>query len=246
MCLILALPVLAATEQPAGTVRTVCPSASTLPWADGVIHTNPVLERGLGPEMVTPGYTIKNLTAIGRDGEPVIFYAAWMQGRSGEIVWVKFRPGEAVEAKCTGVRTITQNNKRFRVETWEAKRVVRCGNPTSIAFYCWVAEATTIRGPEGPQGPPGQTCTPVTNIYNYTFTPSVYPSAQMLGPMAPIITTTQLGGVCWVQPTRINVSSWAFAKSNAEASQWQTQWQQQTQTQNQDQTTQINGGPDCP
>ena len=42
-----------------------------VPWADSVIHTNPVLSRGLGPEMVTPGYAIVPLSNTGQDGQPV-------------------------------------------------------------------------------------------------------------------------------------------------------------------------------
>lgn len=113
--------------------------AKDIPWADSIIHTGPVLERGLGPEMVSSGYEIVTLTDIGRNGEPIDSYTAWMSGRSGGKVWVKFRPGEGVEAKCTGTRQLTLNSKTYCVKTMEAKRIVRCGNPTQITFYVWEA-----------------------------------------------------------------------------------------------------------
>ncbi|MDO8686645.1 MAG: hypothetical protein Q7K11_00345 [Candidatus Berkelbacteria bacterium] len=118
--------------------------AKDIPWADSVIHTNPVLTRGLGPEMVTSGYTIITLSRKGQDGEIVNSYTSWMTGRSGEKVWVKFRPGEPVEARCTGNREVAYGNGKWKVETWEAKRVVRCGNPTSITFYVWKPLPRTI------------------------------------------------------------------------------------------------------
>jgi len=70
---------------------------SRLRWADAVIHTNPVLGRGLGPEMVSPGYQIVPLSATDQNGQPVTAYISWMTGRNGKKVWVKFRPGEPVE-----------------------------------------------------------------------------------------------------------------------------------------------------
>lgn len=108
-----------------------------IPWADSIIHTDPVLERGLGPEMVSSGYQLTTLTAIGRDGEEVSRYESWTSGRSGHRANCAFRPGEAVEAKCTGTRQAANGNKTYRVETWQAKRLVRCGNPTAITFYRW-------------------------------------------------------------------------------------------------------------
>lgn len=111
--------------------------AREIPWADRIIHTDPVLMRGLGPEMVTEGYTLATLTEIGRDGEKVTRYESWTSGRSGGRVECAFRPGEAVEAKKTGVRTVNLSGRTFDVETWEAKRLVRCGNPTAITFYRW-------------------------------------------------------------------------------------------------------------
>lgn len=112
-------------------VAPISALAAEIPWADAIIHTNPVLERGLGPEAVSPGYQIVPLSDTGTNGEPVESYTSWMTGRDGEKVWVKFRPGEAVEAKCAG----SKNVDRYLIETWIAKRVVRCGNPTSITFY---------------------------------------------------------------------------------------------------------------
>ena len=120
-----------------------------VPWADSVIHTNPVLPRGLGPEMVTSGYAIVPLSNVDRDGQPVSSYTSWMTGRSGEKVWVKFRPGEPVEAIKTGSRTAERDGCQWVVETWHAKRVVRCGNPTSIDFHVWrKVEVRTVPGPE--------------------------------------------------------------------------------------------------
>jgi len=119
--------------------------AREIPWADRYIHTNPVLERGLGPEMVTPGYELTTLTAIGRDGEEVTRYESWMSGRGGERVTVAFRPGEAVEARKTGVRTVILRGCTYEVETWFAKRLVRCGNPTEITFYRWFEIKTVTR-----------------------------------------------------------------------------------------------------
>jgi len=59
-------------------------------------------------------------------------------------------------------------------------------------------------GPQGPQGPAGQTVALPQTIIN-NFAPAMWPSAQMLGPMAPMVVQTQLGGVAWVRPTRISV-----------------------------------------
>lgn len=120
-----------------------------VPWADSVIHTNPVLSRGLGPEMVTQGYAIVPLSNTDQNGQPVNAYTSWMTGRSGETVTVKFRPGEPVEAIKTGSRTVNgQPDCQWLVETWHAKRIVRCGNPTSINFYVWrKIEIRTVLGP---------------------------------------------------------------------------------------------------
>jgi len=124
---------------------------SRLRWADAVIHTNPVLGRGLGPEMVSPGYQIVPLSATDQNGQPVTAYISWMTGRNGKKVWVKFRPGEPVEAVRIGSRTIERDGCQWIVEAWHAKRVVRCGNPTSIDFYVWKKieiQTRTVPGPE--------------------------------------------------------------------------------------------------
>jgi len=123
---------------------------SRLRWADAVIHTNPVLGRGLGPEMVSPGYQIVPLSATDQNGQPVTAYISWMTGRNGKKVWVKFRPGEPVEAVRIGSRTIERDGCQWIVEAWHAKRVVRCGNPTSITWYLWTPIEVVTREVERP------------------------------------------------------------------------------------------------
>ncbi len=138
-----------ATAVATATSAALAAPTSQVRWADEVVHTNPVLPRGLGPEKVTFGYEIVPLSDIGRGGEKISAYTSWMTGRSGEKVWVKFRPGEAVEATRTGTQTIERVDGKWIVETWHAKRIVRCGNPTSIDFYIWKeVRVETVPGPE--------------------------------------------------------------------------------------------------
>ncbi|MEI7792082.1 MAG: hypothetical protein WCI57_01185 [Candidatus Berkelbacteria bacterium] len=135
--------------------------AGELPLFDKICHTNPVLERGLGPEIVTKGYSIQALGRYDRDGRPMTYYESWTSGRSGEVTWCRFRVGEAVEAKKTGVRDIVLEKILFGVETWEAKRIVRCGNPTAITFYLWkvkpvAASKNGLNGKNGRNGHDGK------------------------------------------------------------------------------------------
>ena len=90
------------------------------------------------------------------------------------------------------------------------------------------------RGFHGPTGPPGQGV--VVNNYNYSFGSSLYPSAQMLGPMAPIISSYQIGGVSFVPGWRINNNN---INSNSNINTL-TQNQQQQMQQDQWQKTNIN------
>ncbi len=119
-----------------------------LPWADAFMHTDPVLERGLGPEGIRPGYAEKVLTPLGRNGETIDYYPASTVGRSGgKPIWLKFRVGEPVEARKLGERrNITLDGKNWVVETWQAERFVRCGNPipSGIVFYEWIPAPVTI------------------------------------------------------------------------------------------------------
>ena len=202
-----------------------------LPWADGIIHTHPCLERGLGPEMITPGYCIQVLTATGRDGQVVDHYDSWTAGPGGHKVYCKFRPGEPVEARNTGYREIQLNGKNYLVKTWEAKRLVRCGNPTEISFYQWFevrtktkivektvekcVPATTNPVNVNVQQPAVVVNTPPqTNVYNnynnnvsYNLASSVYPSAQMGGCYGATVSSMQLMGVCATQYQKINISA---------------------------------------
>ena len=119
-----------------------------LPWADAFMHTDPVLERGLGPEGIRTGYAEKVLTPLGRNGETIDYYPASTVGRSGgKPIWLKFRVGEPVEARKLGERrNITLDGKNWVVETWQAERFVRCGNPipSGIVFYEWIPAPVTI------------------------------------------------------------------------------------------------------
>ena len=82
-------------------------------------------------------------------------------------------------------------------------------------------------GPAGPQGSPGQGV--VVNNFNYSFMPSVYPSGQMLGPMAPMVSSLQLGSIWTVPSWRINNSNVNSNINTNTLTQWQEQQQQQQQ-----------------
>lgn len=209
-----------------------------IPWADSIIHTDPVLERGLGPEMVTSGCELVVLTNIGRNGEEVTRYESWTSGRSGHRVECAFRPGEPVEAKCTGTRQITLGGKSYEVQTWEAKRLVRCGNPTKITFYVWKPVETIIAPPisqrvEVEFGPVDvrvkvepirvnvtidekPASAPPVVVNNWNFAPAYYPSAQMLGVYGPSIYQYQLLGIGFAPGTRIGINI-ANANTNTNA-----------------------------
>jgi len=127
-------------------VAMLATTAFAHPWADDIIRTNPVLDKGLGPESVTPGWELVNLTVNGRDGQTVDRYETRTQGRSGHWTEVALRPGESVESRKTGTRQgISLNGKTYDVETWEAKRIARCGNPIeTITFYRWFEIKTKV------------------------------------------------------------------------------------------------------
>lgn len=92
----------------------------------------------------------------------------------------------------------------------------------------------SIVGPPGPTGPPGQGV--VVNNISYSFGTTWYPSAQMLGPMAPMISSLQLGSI-WTTP------SWRISNVNSNINTL-TQRQQQQQEQQQNQSVGVNlAGP---
>jgi len=195
LLLISIVPALAA-EQPAGSVHEVCaaPAAS----AEVIVHgANQATARALTAEEVS-----------------------WLQGQYGHHL--------ETLAMATGLM-------KFGVIHLRDKRIWS-GNEISFGWQLFgrdgirdielvrrIIEAIPQgpmgpmgdRGPRGFTGPPGPVSAPVTNVYN--LMPQVYGSAQMLGPMAPIITSTQLGGVCWVQPTRITLSATAYGGTGGTA-----------------------------
>ena len=74
------------------------------------------------------------------------------------------------------------------------------------------------RGERGPQGRPGKTVyipasAPTVNNYNYSFAPSYYPSAQMMGAIGATYIQTQIAGVSTSTPMNISVSSSATGGS---------------------------------
>jgi hypothetical protein len=123
---------------------------SRLRWADEILHSNPVLERGIAPSQVRVGYSLYPLSDRDRDGNPVQYYVTWTQGRSGEVVWLKVRPGESVESKSIGSREVHLAGRLWRVHTMRGVRFTRCGNPTSITWYLWTPIEVVTREVERP------------------------------------------------------------------------------------------------
>lgn len=85
------------------------------------------------------------------------------------------------------------------------------------------------RGPRGPQGPPGPGT--VVNNYSYTFGSLATPSYQLGGVQAPVVVSTQIGGLCWVRPIRISNTAIANAPTAIDIAVSQQQQQQQQQQQ---------------
>jgi hypothetical protein len=197
--------------------------AKDIPWADNIMRSDPVLARGLGPENVTPGYEITALSSLGRNGEIVDRYESWTAGPSGHKVECAFRPGEAVEAKHLGTRVVNVGGKNYEVETWHAKRLVRCGNPTDIEFYRWFDIKTITKESSSATTPvknnisinndisinidvptPAQ---PVIQNISYNLTPQNYGSAASGGIYGPTVYYQQLFGVQTVAISPININN---------------------------------------
>ncbi len=123
----------------------------TLPWADAVLHTNPVRGHGVAPIYVHRDFTLNALGTYGPNGQVVDYYVTWTKGAHGETAWIRVHPGESTEMRpTTETSTFKLNGRDVTVRMWIGGWFTRCANPTHVVN--WQIEAQTyvrtIPGPE--------------------------------------------------------------------------------------------------
>ena len=109
-------------------------NCDNLPWADRILHSDPVLDRGIAPNKLTKDYSQNELSNFDENGDRVAYYVTWTTGRHGEKVWLRVHPKEMVESKIIAQGEVTWNGKAYMLFKMHAKRFTRCGNPTSITW----------------------------------------------------------------------------------------------------------------